>query len=379
MSRGKGVGREKMIPPATTTRQVRVWCHSCQQHKTAQVQTEETQAGEVVVESVNQDFLVCPSCGSDFVEEVEDQTTAHEGQPSAAQSSPGQGQVVTDANGQAGYLVVHGPITLRVETRGQFPQLLQSIFTQGGVPGGPHGNVPGNLGDFVFHNEALERVLNQLAENHVVPTVPASQEEIAKLPRIRSKEELDCCTSENCSICQDGYEGDFTAIKMPCGHIFHEECLLQWFKVQNSCPICRLKLAPATFEEQRAEPPTSSVQLQNEESGVAAAAAAATTTTTNEEMIREMNDIDEDPPRPLAGSSDASSERSEVSFQSSESRGGNNVHRDFGGDIEVTGTPKTGSIYQKLAPLVNIFKWVAKPLGKVLRFGMSITDKLMRK
>ena len=153
------------------------------------VQTEETQAGEgqrreenvheVVVESVNQDFLVCPSCGSDFVEEVEDQTTAHEGQPSAAQSSPGQGQVVTDANGQAGYLVVHGPITLRVETRGQFPQLLQSIFTQGGVPGGPHGNISGNLGDFVFHNEALERVLNQLAENHVVPTVPASQEEIA--------------------------------------------------------------------------------------------------------------------------------------------------------------------------------------------------------
>merc|ERR1711977_515671 len=96
----RGEGGLEMVPPATMTRQVRVWCHSCQQHKTAQVQTEET-------------------------------------------------------------------------------QLLQSIFTQGGVPGGPHGNVPGNLGDFVFHNEALERVLNQLAENHVVPTVPASQEEIA--------------------------------------------------------------------------------------------------------------------------------------------------------------------------------------------------------
>ena len=87
------------------------------------------------------------------------------------------------------------------------------------------------MGDFVFHNEALERVLAQLAENHVVPAAPASPQVIAKLQRIRCKEELRGCTSENCSICQDGYEDDnFTAIKMPCGHIFHEECLLQWLK-----------------------------------------------------------------------------------------------------------------------------------------------------
>merc|ERR1711977_350728 len=31
----RGEGGLRMVPPATMTRQVRVWCHSCQQHKTA--------------------------------------------------------------------------------------------------------------------------------------------------------------------------------------------------------------------------------------------------------------------------------------------------------------------------------------------------------
>jgi len=28
-------------------------------------------------------------------------------------------------------------------------------------------------------------------------------------------------------------------IKMPCGHRFHEKCLLQWLRSHNTCPVCR--------------------------------------------------------------------------------------------------------------------------------------------
>ena len=31
-------------------------------------------------------------------------------------------------------------------------------------------------------------------------------------------------------------------IKMPCSHVFHEDCLLQWLKEHSTCPICRMSL-----------------------------------------------------------------------------------------------------------------------------------------
>ncbi|TKR61897.1 hypothetical protein L596_028947 [Steinernema carpocapsae] len=47
-----------------------------------------------------------------------------------------------------------------------------------------------------------------------------------------------------CSICQLGYDGSSDAIAgtLPCGHIFHIDCVQQWFhQCQNACPACRAK------------------------------------------------------------------------------------------------------------------------------------------
>jgi len=52
----------------------------------------------------------------------------------------------------------------------------------------------------------------------------------------------------DCVICQELYEEGTVVIKLPCNHLFHETCLLQWLKVQHSCPTCRYEL-PTTEDD----------------------------------------------------------------------------------------------------------------------------------
>ena len=48
-------------------------------------------------------------------------------------------------------------------------------------------------------------------------------------------EKVACCDS--CSICMDHM---VDAIKLPCRHKFHENCIKSWFgEKQQDCPLCR--------------------------------------------------------------------------------------------------------------------------------------------
>tara|TARA_Y100000389_G_C17465186_1_gene524856 strand:+ start:2516 stop:2845 length:330 start_codon:yes stop_codon:yes gene_type:complete len=43
-----------------------------------------------------------------------------------------------------------------------------------------------------------------------------------------------------CSICLESNEKDNCFGKLPCNHIFHVTCILQWgYKKNTTCPICR--------------------------------------------------------------------------------------------------------------------------------------------
>ena len=45
---------------------------------------------------------------------------------------------------------------------------------------------------------------------------------------------------EVCSICLEPMnEGESTTATMPCGHVFHEECITSWIGHGGSCPNCR--------------------------------------------------------------------------------------------------------------------------------------------
>lgn len=45
----------------------------------------------------------------------------------------------------------------------------------------------------------------------------------------------------DCPICFDESDNSII-VKTTCNHYFHKKCLLEWFNVKKSCPMCRMDL-----------------------------------------------------------------------------------------------------------------------------------------
>ena len=66
-----------------------------------------------------------------------------------------------------------------------------------------------------------------------------------------------------CSICLGGLAADgedkapeARLLRLPCGHLFHYDCGLQWLGAHESCPECRaLVSAPEQQQQQPGTPP----------------------------------------------------------------------------------------------------------------------------
>ncbi|OWM62713.1 hypothetical protein CDL15_Pgr020007 [Punica granatum] len=100
-----------------------------------------------------------------------------------------------------------------------------------------------NLGDY-FIGPGLEQLIQQLAENdpNRYGTPPASKSAVAALPVVKISEELLSSDSSQCAVCKDAFEIGEEAKEMPCKHIYHNDCILPWLELHNSCPVCRYEL-----------------------------------------------------------------------------------------------------------------------------------------
>ena len=47
---------------------------------------------------------------------------------------------------------------------------------------------------------------------------------------------------KQCLICLEDFKNGDEVIYLPCLHVFHKDCLLEWFREHNYCPICKFKL-----------------------------------------------------------------------------------------------------------------------------------------
>jgi E3 ubiquitin-protein ligase RNF115/126 len=97
-------------------------------------------------------------------------------------------------------------------------------------------------GDAVYSQEALDRIISTLMEQHPQSNAPgpASQEAIAALPKKNLDEKmLGPELKAECSVCMDDVTVGVEVVVLPCTHWFHEACATAWLNEHNTCPICR--------------------------------------------------------------------------------------------------------------------------------------------
>ena len=86
--------------------------------------------------------------------------------------------------------------------------------------------------------EAARQQRSKRAKKEAVdrlPMVDIAHKHCKKLPN--GKLEPPCCT-----ICCESIELKTPGMFMPCGHIYHEDCLRPWLETKNTCPVCRFDL-----------------------------------------------------------------------------------------------------------------------------------------
>lgn len=102
-------------------------------------------------------------------------------------------------------------------------------------------------GDAVYTQEALDRVITQLMEQHNTSSAPgpASPAAIAALPKTKINQSmLGSDGKAECSVCMDNVSVDDEVTMLPCKHWFHGDCVGAWLKEHDTCPHCRQSITP---------------------------------------------------------------------------------------------------------------------------------------
>ncbi|KAF7210937.1 E3 ubiquitin-protein ligase RNF115 isoform X1 [Nothobranchius furzeri] len=127
-------------------------------------------------------------------------------------------------------------------------QFLSDSFANNGSPGaGPTSlssmlQMYSNPEDYAWGLGGLDTVVTELlGQLENTGPAPATQEEISSLPTVCiSQEQIDCRLG--CPVCREEYSSGESVRKLPCLHFFHDECIVPWLKLHNSCPVCRKSL-----------------------------------------------------------------------------------------------------------------------------------------
>ncbi|XP_014253516.1 E3 ubiquitin-protein ligase RNF126-B isoform X2 [Cimex lectularius] len=112
----------------------------------------------------------------------------------------------------------------------------------------------GNPGDYAWGREGLDAIVTQLLNQmDTTGPPPLAKEKINEIPTtVITKEQADI--NLQCSVCWEDFKVDEPVRKLPCEHVYHENCIIPWLELHGTCPICRKTL----IEDGRAEDSDSS-------------------------------------------------------------------------------------------------------------------------
>ncbi|KAJ3707508.1 hypothetical protein LUZ61_011213 [Rhynchospora tenuis] len=94
--------------------------------------------------------------------------------------------------------------------------------------------------DFETYDVVVSHISDH--DSFLKSTPPAAKSIVENLPSIYlTKDEL-CKEEIQCAVCRDSIGLDEKVKRLPCMHNYHEECILPWLSVRNTCPLCRHEL-----------------------------------------------------------------------------------------------------------------------------------------
>ncbi|XP_020580745.1 E3 ubiquitin-protein ligase RDUF1-like [Phalaenopsis equestris] len=200
-----------------------------------------------------QDAIVCPDCDGGFLEEVESSPSLARryllsGHGASPENHPEPIRIRRHRRNGTGDRSPFNPvIVLRGPSDGgggrDADRPLNSSFELYYDDGAGSGlrPLPANMSGFLM-GSGLERLLDQLAQIEIngltgrgFEQPPASKAAIESMPTIEITASQDC----NCAVCMEPFDLGAEAREMPCKHIYHQDCILPWLSLRNSCPVCR--------------------------------------------------------------------------------------------------------------------------------------------
>jgi hypothetical protein len=81
---------------------------------------------------------------------------------------------------------------------------------------------------------------------------PTAASTLRNLPRVKvTAHDIEANEGPYCSISLEEFVIGEQAVRLPCGHMFNEECILDWLKKSNECPVCRYELPTEDKEHEK--------------------------------------------------------------------------------------------------------------------------------
>jgi len=119
-----------------------------------------------------------------------------------------------------------------------------------------------NASEFLPQGFRVEHLdWNQFYTGGPPPAAPSALADLDEVVITRTNQER----IGDCAVCTEPFKIGSEALKLPCKHYFHHDCINEWLRRNNRCPLCRHEL-PTLDEDYEARKRTQDEEPYNSRS-----------------------------------------------------------------------------------------------------------------